>query len=271
MQNKSAGMQIGYYQFNPEFGDKDANLGKIIKAIGVIDCDLLVCPELCTTGYQFDSHSEVESLSESIPDGPTCRTLMQTARETGKGIICGIAEKDGSHYYNSAIFAGPEGYIGRYRKIHLFDEETLWFQAGNERLRVYSFQGALIGIMICFDWIFPEAARSLALLGAEVICHPANLILPYCQDAMITRAIENRVYIVTANRWGAEQRGNRSRLQFTGRSQIVNPKGERLCQAAPDCEQSDSRKVPLDLAHQKKIMTHSHLFHQRRPAMYHLS
>jgi len=96
--------------------------------------------------------------------------------------------------------------LGTYRKIHLFYKEKLYFAPGENPPKVFNVNGVNIGVMICFDWIFPETARTLSLQGAELIAHPANLVLPYCQNAMITRSIENRVFTATANRVGSELR-----------------------------------------------------------------
>jgi len=121
--------------------------------------------------------------------------------------------------------------------------------------------------MICFDWIFPEAARVLALKGAEVICHPANLVLPWCQRAMVTRSIENRVFIVTANRIGGEKREGRE-LKFTGGSQITSPVGELLCQASEEGEEVGVVDIDPSIAKDKAITEENDLFSDRRPELY---
>ena len=125
---------------------------------------------------------------------------------------------------DSAATVTPAGGVLVYRKAHLFDREKLVFDVARPKFEVVRAQCAL-GVMICFDWFFPEVTRILALDGAQVICQPANLVLPWCQDAMRTRSIENRVFSVTANRIGMEKRGNIS-LTFTGKSQIVSPNGQ---------------------------------------------
>jgi predicted amidohydrolase len=122
-------------------------------------------------------------------------------------------------------------------------------------------------MMVCFDLFYPEVTRILAIKGADVICHPANLVLPYCQDAMRTRSIENKVFSVTANRIGTEKRGNVS-LTFTGKSQIVDPKGEVLASSG---ERSESLKiVEIDVAEaQDKLVTpNNDLFKDRKISLY---
>jgi len=124
-----------------------------------------------------------------------------------------------------------------------------------------------VGMMICFDWIFPEVVRILALEGAEIICQPANLVLPWCQRAMVTRAIENRIFIVTANRIGREKRGERE-LKFTGGSQITGHEGELLLQASLEGEEVGIVDLDPSIARDKAITQENDLFSDRRPDLY---
>jgi len=122
--------------------------------------------------------------------------------------------------------------------------------------------------MICFDWIFPEAARTLALKGADLICHPSNLVLPYCPNAMVTRAIENRVFTITANRIGNEERNGKKKLTFIGQSEIVNPTGKILYRASEDQEEFHAVEInPLE-AREKQINPYNHLLNDRKPKRY---
>ena len=120
---------------------------------------------------------------------------------------------------------------------------------------------------VCFDWFFPEAMRVLALKGAQVICHPSNLVMPYCQDAMRTRSLENKVFSVTANRIGTEKRGSFS-LSFTGRSQIVNPEGKVLAHAGERSESLKIVEIDLEEANNKSINPNNDLFKDRKIAFY---
>ena len=134
----------------------------------------------------------------------------------------GFAEKDKDKLYNSAVLVNPNQEFFVYRKTHLFYEEKLIFDKGNTGFEVFVAKGGVkVGIIICFDWIFPEAVRTLALKNADIICQTANLVMPYCQTAMITRALENRIYCLTANRIGKEKD-----VFFTGESQIVSYNGQ---------------------------------------------
>ena len=199
-------MKTGFYQFNPLFGKKEDNLRKISPAVNDADLDLLVLPEFFATGYQFASKEEVAELSEEIPGGITTESLCELSHQEEFYIVAGLPERDGDRFFNSAVLTGPEGFIGIYRKTHLFFEEKLFFTPGDTGFRVWDTAVGRIGIMICFDWFFPESMRSLALMGADIIAHPSNLVLPYCPQSMPTRCLENRVFAVTANRIGEENR-----------------------------------------------------------------
>lgn len=262
-------MKVGVFQFAPTFGDIQANLKRIENALEQIHADLLVLPELCTTGYQFISSEEVKSLAEPVPEGVSTQRLTQLCKRKQFYLVFGIAEKTKEGAYNSAVLLGPEGWLGTYRKTHLFYEEKLWFLPGNSGFRVWDIGKAKIGVMICFDWAFPEAARTLALQGADILCHPTNLVLPYCPDAMITRSIENRVYSITCDRIGEEKRNGKSKFQYVGKSQVVGPKGEMYFRM----DQEEGVQVieiePLK-ARDKCIMDENDLFQDRRPEMYQL-
>ena len=262
-------MKIGFYQFRPLFGQVEANLKQIEEAVtGPVD--LLVLPELCTSGYQFVNREEVAAVAEPVPGGPTSERLTQLARRIGGTVVAGLPERDGERFYNSAVIAGPEGVIGKYRKLHLFFEEKDFFTPGEGPLQIFDLGTAKIGVMICFDWIFPEIARTLALKGAEILVLPANLVLPYCQGAMITRAIENRVFTVVANRIGEEARAGKPPLRFTGHSQIASPRGEALAYAPQNEAALEIVEIDPAEARNKWITSRNHLFEDRRPELYEL-
>ena len=261
-------MKVAIYQFAPGFREKESNVKRIENAIHKTDADLVVLPELCTTGYQFVSQAEVESLCEPIPEGDTVQRFEQTAKSKGLFIVAGMGEKAGDAFYNSAVLVGPDGFIGHYRKTHLFWDEKHWFQPGDTGFRVWDIGEVKIGLMICWDWIYPEAARSLALQGADVACLPANLVLPYCQDAMITRSIENRIFTITANRIGSEQRGEKKKLTFTGRSQVVRPDGKIVFRLGENNESLQDGEIDPALARDKTMTPTNHIWEDRRPEQY---
>ena len=256
-------MKVGFLQTFPIFGKIKENVDKAILLIKKLDADLIVLPELFNTGYQFTSREEVLALAEKVPDGQTTQALINLAKEKHLYIVAGLAERGDDCCYNSAVLVGPDGFIYCYRKLHLFYNEKRWFEPGNAELKVYDIGQAKIGMMICFDWFFPEVARYLALKGADIICHPANLVLPYCPQAMITRCIENRVFAITANRIGIEKRSDEL-LTFIGTSQVLGTKGEILYRASPDREESMVVEIDPSSARDKQVTPFNHLFDDRR-------
>jgi predicted amidohydrolase len=261
-------MKAGFYQFNPAFGKKEENLKKVLSAITDIDADLLVLPEFFATGYQFVSQEEVSGLSESIPNGDTTERLSELSRQKGIYLVAGLPERDGDRFFNSAVLSGPDGFIGVYRKTHLFFEEKLYFSPGDTGFKVWDTKIGRIGIMICFDWFFPEAMRALALMGADIIAHPSNLVLPYCPAAMPIRCLENRVFTVTANRVGEENRKAGQSLRFIGQSQITSPEGKIVIRAPENDEAILIAEINPEIARNKNLNSLNNIFDDRRPDMY---
>ncbi len=261
-------MKVGYVQFNPRFGEVKANLSCVVEKLSVINADLLVLPELFATGYQFVSQEEVSGLAEEIPSGITTQTLTKLCRDKGFYIAAGLAEKAGDSFFNSAVLIGPEGFCGVYRKTHLFAQEKELFSPGDTGFKVFDIGKARLGLMICFDWFFPESVRSLALEGADIICHCANLVLPHCPDAMVTRCVENRVFAITANRIGSEERGGKKRLTYIGKSEIINPEGKIITRAGEKDEEIKVVDIDPLLARNKQVNSYNHIFSDRRPDLY---
>lgn len=261
-------MKTAFYQFDPKFGKKEENYQKLVSALQGKDLDLLVLPEFFATGYQFVSKEEVSAFSESIPEGDTTKMLEELSRERGIYIVAGLPERHANDYYNSAVLTGPDGYIGTYRKTHLYSEEKSYFRPGDTGFRVWKTEIGVIGIMICFDWFFPESMRTLSVMGAEIIAHPSNLVLPYCPDAMPTRCIENRVFAVTANRTGVEKRKENEALTFIGQSEIISPKGEIIVRAQKDEETIMIEDVSPALARDKSLNPFNNILSDRRPEYY---
>ena len=212
----------------------------------------MVLPELFNTGYLFSGMDEARGLAEELPSGQTTQALLQIASENSVAIVGGLAERDGDVLFNSSVLVGPNGEVFCYRKLHLFGYEKEVFEPGDREPEVFEILGVKVGMMICFDWYFPETARILMLKGAQIICHPANLILPYCQKSMPTRCLENRVFAITTNRIGTETVGRRE-LTFTGWSVIVDPLGNVLARASVDGEESEVVEIDPQAASDKKM------------------
>ncbi len=252
-------MKIGFAQMYPKLLDLSSNLEKISKLMVKEKYDVLVFPELATSGYVFDSVEEVWNVSLTVDE----LVDFVISRPRSGLVVIGFAERYGDKLFNSSVAITPEGDYYLYRKIHLFDKEKLWFSPGNLGFTVFDWRGYKFGMMICFDWIFPEAMRTLAVKGADLILHSANLVLPYCQNAMVTRCLENHVFAITANRIG-EERG----VKFTGMSQITGVKGEILLRASADKEEIGFVEVDLHQARDKRIASLNNIMLDRRPEWY---
>ena len=123
--------------------------------------------------------------------------------------------------------------------------------------------------MICFDWIFPEVSRELAMLGTDIICHPSNLVLPgKAQIGTLVRSYENRLFVITANRVGNENRGPKDKVHFTGRSQITTPLMDKIAFAGASEVVAKSAKLDLQLARNKNATSMNNIMRDRRPEFY---
>ena len=267
-------MIVSSIQTHPTLGEVQNNLDDLDARMGETDADLILRPELFATGYFFEGTDQARSLAETVQDGPTTRRLERWSRETGATIVAGLVERDGDDLYNSAVVVTPKGWLGTYRKTHLFYEETLHFTPGNTGFGVWTVmdrqrRSYRLGVMVCFDWFFPEAARTLALAGADVIAHPSNLVLPHCPDAMRFRALENGVFTVTANRIGMESNGKED-LTFIGRSVICAPDASVLAEAPTDTEAVISAEIDPHRARDGRLNAYNDRRESRRPKSYRL-
>ncbi len=234
----------------------------------VFDRELVVLPELSNCGYLYPNPKSLGLYSEpATGDGPFLSSLRDFAQCTGGVIVAGYSEIHNEKIFNAAAAVGPEGVLANYQKTHLYADEKDLFQPGETGFQTFEWKDISIGMMICFDWIFPESARTLTLKGAQIIAHPANLVMPYCQQAMITRSIENRVFTITANRIGRESLGNHE-LHFTGQSQMTSPKGEVLWRGPEEEACVHLAEIDPELADDKNISHRNHLIIDRRPDRY---
>jgi predicted amidohydrolase len=260
-------MKVGFFQFSPIFGNPERNLELIRKNVTKVDLpDILVLPELALTGYTFEDYEEAYSLSEEI-GGKLSNELVSIAGENSVTVAVGFLERKGKHLYNSSVLVDGKGIRGIYRKVHLFREEKSIFKAGTIGFSVFEINGVKVGLLVCFDWMFPEAMRTLALKGADIILHSANLVLHYYQKAAITRAIENRVFIVLANRNGIEDRFG-TKNEFTGESEIVDPKGRVILKTRKDDVGIFSIDINPEEARNKKVTELNDIFKDRKPEFY---
>lgn len=260
-------MRVGFYQFAPELGAVATNVARIRRAVANVQADLLVLPELCLSGYLFPTREALQRCAEPVPDGPCLRVLATTCAERGLSIVLGMAEFAGDRLFNSAVLITSSGSVHRYRKAHLFMDEKDLFDPGDTPFPVFAVGSVRVGLLVCFDHFYPEAARALALKGAQVVCHPANLVLEHAQTTTRSRAIENRMFWVMANRIGVEADARRS-LAFTGSSQIVAPDGRVLARAGVDTEELVVVEIDPTQALDKHVTPRNDLLADRRTDLY---
>lgn len=222
---------VAAIQTHARSGDKEGNNQQALEALHRAadeGAELMVLPELGNSGYIFNSRDEALDLAERI-GGPTTSMWAELARERGVYICGGFPELDGGRLYNSAVLVGPEGFVGRYRKVHLWDEEKLFFEPGNLGLNVFHLPFGRVGIMICYDGWHPEVARILKLKGADIILDPTCWVLvpdvvtpdnPVSAYVHMATAHVNNLFVVCADQCGVE-RG----CTFLGRSCIAGPSG----------------------------------------------
>ena len=232
---KESEVRIASIQMEPEFGNKQANLEKTLRMIHEAadnGAQIIVLPELCNTGYMFNSRAEAFSLAEEIPSGTTVQAWIKVAQERNLYIAAGITELDGNDLYNSAAFVGPAGYIGTHRKVCLWDEEKMFFEPGNLGNQVFHTPLGRISIMICYDMWYPEEWRNCALGGADLVLVPTAWIyypdLPYGVGNLgvflgIGAALCNNFFVAVSDRVGTE-RG----CKFPGNSLIIDQGGKPI-------------------------------------------
>jgi predicted amidohydrolase len=259
---------VGFVQFCPVRNDVAANVAAVERLLDGVRADLLVLPELANSGYMVATAADLDPYAEAADgSGPFLSALRRLAERTVGVIVTGFAERGQAGLYNSAAAVDASGVRQIYRKTHLFQDEQDPFLPGDTGFRIFSHRGVRIGMMVCFDWFFPESARALALLGAQIIAHPANLVLPWCQTGMVTRCLENAVFAITTNRYGTEDLNGKS-LTFTGASQILDTKGRRLAQAQVEGDAVILCEIDPSAADDKRVGTRNDLLGDRRPEMY---
>ena len=225
-------MRIAGVQMDFQLADVAGNLARMIAKVRqtrAAGADLAIFPECALTGYCFSSIDEARPYAESIP-GPSVLAMSAICEELGGSVVFGMLECDGSKVFNALALVGPDGLIGSYRKIHLpFLGVDMYTDFGDRPFAIHEIDGVRIGMNICYDGGFPEPARCLALMGADLIVLPTNWppgAEPAADFAINTRAMENTVYYAAVDRVGVE-RG----VPFIGKSRICDPLGKTLAVA----------------------------------------
>ena len=233
-------IEIALAQISSKRESKEANFQKIEKlTIKAKEqgADLVIFPEMSLTGYVV--HDQVYELAETIP-GPTVEKAEMLAKKTGVHIIFGmpeLSEKTQATVFNTAVFVGPQGLIGKYRKMYLpthsVFEEKRYFRPGYQAA-VFQTDLGNVGLCICYDIFFPEVLRLIRLKGAQlIVCISASPAVrrSYFETLTCARAIENTAYVAYVNLAGVQDG-----LQFWGGSRLVSPNGDVVAKAKYDEE-----------------------------------
>ena len=273
-------IQVGLVQMSC-VADKEANLQKAIQRIreAASQGAQIVClQELFTSLYFCDVESyEAFSLAEAIP-GPSTERLGDLARELGVVIVASLFERraQGLYHNTAAVLDADGSYLGKYRKMHIPDDpayyEKFYFTPGDLGYRIFQTRYARIGVLICWDQWYPEAARITALMGADLLVYPTAIGWARDQDDATnaeqfqawqtiqrSHAVANGVHVVSINRVGEEQDGA---MRFWGGSFVSNPFGRILYQGSHDLE--EVAVVPLDLSESDRYRTHWPFLRDRR-------
>jgi 5-aminopentanamidase len=262
-------MKISCVQISPVFGDKIKNSVLMMKYITSTESDIIIFPELCLTGYFFRNKEESIHYSEK-KESEKIQSFAEEAVKQNKIISFGFPENDNGLVYNSIAILFPERQFNRiYRKTHLFYKEKFCFEQGNTGFEVIDYKpwDIKIGPMICYDWRFPEAARSLALQGADLIICPSNLVTKVWHKVMPARALENKVYLAVANRYGTEERGGEV-LEFNGGSAIYSYNGDVAAIAGAETEEVITAEIFPEKTRDKSFNDFNDLFKDRKPEYY---
>jgi len=248
-------MLLAAVQIDPKLGELGNNLERILQELAKAaeaGARLVVFPECALSGYGFASREEGLQHAVAI-DSSEVRAVVSASAAHRCYCIFGFLERDGSRLYNACVLTGPEGVVGTYRKVHLpFLGIDMFADPGDRPFAVHDAGGLKVGMHICYDGSFPETARVLALLGADLVVLPTNWpIHSECaaEHMIPTRAMENTVYAMAVNRVGQE-----SGFRFIGGSSIVDPSGRVLAKAGADTEEVLLADIDPEVARRKRLV-----------------
>jgi N-carbamoylputrescine amidase len=271
-------VRVACAQYAIRDGVRTANLERSTAAIldaARSEAELVVLPELAISGCDLSSRESALSIAEEVGDikvlvSPTLRAWQEAAEETGLFVVGGFLEREDDSLYNSAAVVGP-GFFGRYRKTHFWDEEKLLYEPGTD-LPIFETPLCNIGVLVCYDAWFPEAARTLALRGANLLCIPANAPDDWVPENQrrggltmlnvhaVSHANANRLFVACANRVGDG---------YLGRSCIIDTTGGVLAFGSATEEELISAEIYVERTLREKQLTKlSHTFGDRNPDVY---
>ncbi|OAN17990.1 carbon-nitrogen hydrolase [Photobacterium jeanii] len=225
-------MNISIVQMDVVYKNKAENIAKLSNMLEAADKvgELVLLPELFSTGYIFNSPEEIHALCEDYTNSLTITALTQLASAHNTTIVAGVAEVEDNQYFNSIAVVDKHGLQHKYRKISQTNIDRQYFSRGDSLL-TFKHHGLVFGVAVCFDLWFPEIIRPYAELGIDVLLHPANFGGPYSLHVSRSRAIENSMHVATCNRIGKDITKELS-AEYCGSSQLCTPNGEYLVQFA---------------------------------------
>jgi predicted amidohydrolase len=267
--------KIAAVQMDCLLGDKPRNLSLIrdqLRLAAQRGAHLVVFPECALTGYGFDSRDEALPFAEPLP-GPATDAVAAECRALDVWAIFGMLERGGAgELFNACALVGPQGFVAGYRKIHLpFLGVDRFATPGDRPFAVHDLGGLRVGINICYDGSFPESARVLMLLGADLVVLPTNwptgAVSTVCHLVQ-ARALENHIYYAAVNRIG-EERG----FRFIGQSRIVQCNGDILAKASEHDAEIIVAEIDPAVARNKRLVKIPGKYEldrvaDRRPEMY---
>ena len=257
--------RVAQIQFAPVLDNEEASMDNFRELIFSTRhrADLIVLPELANSGYNFRDRSHAMQNAETIEESEFIDWLRRWALMHETSIVTGFLEKDGDKLYNSSVFINKRGKKEVYRKVHLFMNEKNIFDRGDKGFPVFQMGEYKLGMLICFDYLFPEPWRMMALEGADIIAHPSNLVTPNAFKVIPAQAMMNGFFILTTNRIGSE-----GDISFAGKTFAVNPKGNTLAIASADQPEVVLSKIEPELSRDKMITSGNHVLNDRMPEMY---
>lgn len=257
--------RVAVIQFDPQVGiaNREDNLRQSLALAAEAangGANLIVLPELSNCGYFFSSRQDAFDHAEPVPNGPSVREWTDFACRHQVYLAAGLNEIDGSQLFNTAVLLGPDGFIGKYRKAHLWNLEKLWFTPGDTGFPVFETPIGRIGLLICWDIWFPEVPRILSQQGADIICSLNNWVWtppPLFDEAgkcmasylTMTAAHVNNVFIAAASRIGQERNA-----RYLGCSLIAGTNGWPIGEVASanrqeilfaDIDVTSARSAPI--------------------------
>jgi predicted amidohydrolase len=265
---------IACAQIDCLLGQPGTNLNKIVSSIRSAaerDAKLVMFPECALTGYAYESLAEAIPFAEPL-NGPSANAIAEVCRQTDAYAVVGFIEAEGNNYYNAAMFVGPNGVVGNYRKTHLpFIGIDRFLTPGDRPYQVFDLPFGKVGLNICYDISFPEPARALKLMGAELIALITNWPTAAWRSPEFvanTRALENHVFYAATDRVGTE-RG----WDFIGRSKVVDCNGDTLAEAGAKDEELLVIAIDFQEANHNRIVNVPGSYeldriNDRRPELY---